>query len=348
MNNSPTLSVVVPVYNGGLELQRCLKALCGSDFQDYEIIVVDDASTDGATATFEAPKVCILRLATRSGPAAARNRGVEQARGKIILFVDADVVVCRDTLPSVVAFFDEHPEVAAVFGSYDAEPDAENFVSQYKNLLHHFVHQNSSTQASTFWSGCGAVRRGPFEAVNGFDEKRYSRPSIEDIDLGYRLRRRQFLITLKKDLQVKHLKHWTIPSLLRADLFDRALPWSRLILKDGVILDDLNLRLSERFCAGLVMTAASLLVLAYFFPALLLGIPISLTGVVFLKRSLLSFFYARGGAKFALTSCAMLIGYYFYSAFVFASCYLTNFLRKLFRTSPLVGPRSRLRSGNDA
>jgi hypothetical protein len=296
----------------------------------------------------EAPNLFVLRLATRSGPASARNRGVEEARGNIILFVDADVVVRPDTLPSVVSFFNEHPEAAAVFGSYDDEPDATNFISQYKNLLHHFVHQNSSVQAATFWAGCGAVRRGPFQAVNGFDDKRYPRPSIEDIELGYRLRRRGFLITLKKDLQVKHLKRWTIASLVRTDVFDRALPWSRLILEDGAELDNLNLQFSERLCAGLVVSAPLLLVAGYFFPALLIGIPVALIAVVFLKRRLFSFLHARGDAKFALASCAMLNAYYFYSALVFALCYLTHLLPNFFRPVTFVRPPARLRSGNDA
>ena len=53
----------------------------------------------------------------------------------------------------------EEPGIAAVFGSYDDEPGAPNLVSQYRNLLHHFVHQTGRTEASTFWTGCGAVRR---------------------------------------------------------------------------------------------------------------------------------------------------------------------------------------------
>ncbi len=56
-----------------------------------------------------------------------------------------------------VLFVSEEPDLAAVFGSYDDEPAAPNFLSQYKNLFHHFVHQQGSAEASTFWSGCGAI-----------------------------------------------------------------------------------------------------------------------------------------------------------------------------------------------
>ena len=68
--------------------------------------------------------------------------------------------------------------------------------------------QNSNADANTFWAGCGAIRRSVFKDVGGFDEKKYKKPSIEDIDLGYRLSQKGYKIFLDKDIQVKHLKSW--------------------------------------------------------------------------------------------------------------------------------------------
>lgn len=165
----------------------------------------------------------VIQLTQQCGPASARNRGARHASGSIFLFVDADVVVQRDTLSRAVAFFRARPDIAAVFGSYDDAPAEMNFVSQYKNLQHHFVHQRAAPEAATFGAGCGAVRREAFEAVGGFDAKRYPQPSVEDIELGYRLRRMGCEIALDRGLQVKHLKRWTFFSLLRTDIFNRAL-----------------------------------------------------------------------------------------------------------------------------
>ena len=124
----------------------------------------------------------------------------------------------------------EDPGLAAAIGSYDDAPGETNFLSQYKNLLHHYVHQTGNPEASTFWGACGAIRREVFLTMGGFNEE-YSRPCIEDIELGYRLKRAGFTIRLEKELQIKHLKRWDIVSLVKTDFFSRALPWTALILE---------------------------------------------------------------------------------------------------------------------
>jgi glycosyltransferase involved in cell wall biosynthesis len=323
----PLLSVVIPVYNGGAQLERCLDALLASDFRRYEILVVDDGSTDASATKAQARRgVEVLRLTRQRGPAAARNHGAAHARGGIIFFVDADVVVQRDTLRRVAAHFRRRPNVAAVFGSYDDEPAAENFVSQYRNLLHHFVHQRSASQAETFWAGCGAIRRRAFEAVGGFDERKYRQPSIEDIELGYRLRRAGFAITLDHKLQVKHLKRWTFVSMLHTDIFNRALPWSRLILEEDGMINDLNLRVPDRVSAALVALASALLALSCFLPALLYVMLATLGAVFLLNFRFYLFLRKRRGLAFR--SFAMLALYYFYSGTVFVLCYGAHVLRK--------------------
>jgi GT2 family glycosyltransferase len=335
----PNLSVIIPVHNGGAHLPRCLDALGASDLKGYEVMVVDDGSTDGSGDVARARGFEVVRLDARRGPAAARNEGARRARAKLLLFIDADVLARADTLTRVERFFREHEEAAALFGSYDDAPDAQGFVSQYKNLAHHFVHQRSRADAETFWAGCGAVRREAFAAVGGFDETRYTRPSIEDIELGRRLRRRGFRITLDRGLQVKHLKRWTVASLLRADVSARALPWSRLILEEGSMPRDLNLRAGDRASAALACAslpalafASALLLLPAPFsslipskpllPALLICAAASMLAAVFvLNLPLLRFMRARRGTPFALASFAMLTLYYVYGACAFAFCY---------------------------
>src|SRR5215510_5297309 len=225
---APNISVIIPVYNGAAYLNLCLQAVAASDYRFYECIVVDDSSTDGggSIAAQFPMSVRVLHLAEGPrGPAYARNRGAEAARGAILFFLDADIVLSSGALRRVANQFQERTDVAAVFGSYDAKPKAQGVISQYRNLLHHFVHQNGNREASTFWAGCGAIRRSVFEAIGGFDETRFRRPSIEDIELGYRLRRAGHTVLLDRTLQATHLKRWTLWSTVRTDVLCRAIPW---------------------------------------------------------------------------------------------------------------------------
>ena len=324
----PFVSVVVPVYNGGAQLGACLDALLASNHEAREVIVADDCSTDGSAAEAAARGCEVVRLAARSGPAAARNRGAARARGALIVFVDADVQVRPDTLRRFASLFRERPRLAAAFGSYDDEPAAPGFFSQYKNLQHHYVHQHSSARAETFWAGCGAIRREALEAAGGFDERRYRRPSVEDIELGLRLRRAGREIALVHDIQVKHLKRWTLASLLRSDIFGRALPWSRLIVGSGALVNDLNLRVSDRLSAALAWAALALAVFSAAAPILLAPAVAALAAVLFINRRYYGFFLRSRGARFATGAFAMHLLYYLYGSAAFALCWGRHALRK--------------------
>ena len=192
------------------------------------------------------------------GPAHARNRGAAVASGELLVFVDADVRVRPDTLRRLRGALREAPGTAAVFGSYDDRPPAEGVISRYRNLLHHHVHQRHPGEAETFWAGCGAVRRDVFEQVGGFDDRRYRRPQIEDIELGRRLRSLGHRIELRPEIQVTHLKRWSLAGVLRVDFWDRGVAWVQLLLEEGpgATAATLNLDRTERWCAALVVGAA--------------------------------------------------------------------------------------------
>jgi glycosyltransferase involved in cell wall biosynthesis len=310
----PSITVILPVYNGSAFLGRCLTALTASDYPSFDCIVVNDGSTDGSVGIARKFPVRVLDLAGGPfGPAYARNRGAEAARGKILFFVDADVMLVPDALHRIAMLFHGQPLLAAAFGSYDALPEAQGVVSQYRNLLHHFVHQNGDSEASTFWAGCGAIRRSVFETIGGFDEKRYTTASIEDIELGYRLRNAGFTILLDKSLQGKHLKHWNLFSLLRTDILRRAIPWTRLILETGKIPSDLNLKWGQRVSLGLTTLALGLAVLSPIVPRLLVACGVALLTVLFLNRKLYGFFWRQKGLLFTAACIPLHLLYFVYS-----------------------------------
>lgn len=260
MHAAPTISIVIPVRNSPGLLRACIEGIQKSTYKDFEIIVVDDASTDDTPEIAERMGVRPIRLPSNVGPAIARNHAAEFARGTYLFFIDADVRVHADTIEKIAASFQENPEVDAVFGSYDREPHKYNILSQYRNLFHHFIHQQGHTQASTFWTGCGAIKRDVFMSMGGFDAS-YGRPCIEDIELGTRLRKHGHRIMLRKDIQVTHFKKWTLWNMLKTDVRDRGIPWTELILRERNLPNDLNLTLSQRLSALLAYSSLAMMLL---------------------------------------------------------------------------------------
>jgi glycosyltransferase involved in cell wall biosynthesis len=255
-----TLSVVIPAHNSELELRQCLAALKESSVAALEVIVVDDASTDGTAGAAESMGSHVLRLPSRQGPASARNIGANAATGDILVFVDSDVCVHSDALALIAADLENDSKLSAVFGSYDTFPAEVDFISQYKNFQHHFFHQTSPAEVSTFWSGCGAVRRDLFLSAGGFSVS-YRTPAVEDIEFGTRLARAGHVIKLNRAIQVKHLKKWTLGNVIRTDILDRAIPWTEILLRYRQFPNVLNLEIHQRISVLLCLIATGAFVL---------------------------------------------------------------------------------------
>ena len=322
------ISVVIPAYQAETMLPACLKAIRMSSKVPYEIIVVNDCSMDRTAEIAQQSGARVLNTKEQSGSAAARNLGARNASDDILLFIDSDIVIQPGTIDLVETIF-ESGNCDAVFGSYDDDPAEQNFVSQYKNLQHHYVHQSADTNAETFWSGCGAIRRDVFLAMNGFDEIKYRHSSIEDIELGYRLKADGYHVVLCKEMMVKHLKRWTFRSHLKTEILHRAVPWAELIMSSRKMIQDLNLSIVQRVSAVLVYVAAVSAVLAavhyfFIFPALF-----CVAGVLFLNRNLYVFFWKRRGFGFALRTVPMHFLYYGYSAAAFGICWANHAFHRI-------------------
>jgi glycosyltransferase involved in cell wall biosynthesis len=339
----PRLSVIVPVHNGGLHLSRCLEGLAASAYDGFEVIVVDDCSTDNTRQIVERFGARYLRTAAPIGPGGARNLGVRHATGDIVVFVDADVVVPPDGLRLIAEELDRDLQLAALFGSYDTAPAWKDFLSQYKNLMHHYVHQRSDECAVTFWAGCGAMRRSVFEEFGGFNVERYREPSIEDIELGLRLTRAERKIRLEKRLQVKHLKRWTLRGLLRADIFRRAVPWTKLILETRNLPRDLNLtyaaQVSSLLIGFLLVVLLPLLLwsiaggLEHLAARIAGVVACVLAALVALNWDVYAFFLRQRGWRFALGAMLAHWLYYLYSGVVFVVLFVEHVLRLPFRAA---------------
>jgi glycosyltransferase involved in cell wall biosynthesis len=341
------MTVIIPAHDAAGTLPYCLEALAGSTRPPSEVIVVDDASTDRTGDVAARLGARVLRLPDGPiGPAAARNRGAEVARSEVLIFLDADVVIHADALALVEARMSANDDVAALFGSYDDDPPARDLASRYKNLVHHFIHQHSRCEASTFWAGCGAIRRDVLLDSGGFDEA-YRHPSIEDIELGVRLRRAGYRILSCPEVRSTHLKRWSLAGLIHTDIFRRAIPWSRLIVQSRSMPDDLNVCWRARISALAAWLMLASLVVGWWIPWAFLATLPMLALLVHLDRELLRFFHARGGGRFAVGAGLLHGLYYLYSSLVFASIGLMSILWSREAGAPSVASRLPVPGGPD-
>ncbi len=312
--NEVIVSVVVPVYNACPLLPTSLARIRESSFKCFEIIVVDDNSSDESGAVAQRYADVVISQRPRGGPGKARNRGASVCKGSILLFLDADVLIPTHAISLIVEEMEQDPGLCALFGSYDAHPLHQDFFSRFKNLFHHYVHQHAKTEATTFWSGCGAVRKAAFMETGGFP-KSYSY-AIEDVALGYSLHKKGRRIKLIKELQVTHMKKWGFISVLKTDIVNRAIPWTRLAAERGLPAD-LNFKMADRVSGLLSCCMALTLVATWQLPYLIVPTLIFSALLLYLNRGLYRFFHRHGRAEFSICAIFFHWFYLFYSSLVF-------------------------------
>ncbi len=312
-----TFSVVIPARDSIDMLCRLFESLAQSSRQPDEVVLVDDGSADSLEPIAAQFGARYLRNSLSIGPAAARNQGVLETRGDIIVFLDADVTVHPDTLERMVKALEDDPSLAGIFGSYDDAPGHPGFLSRYRNLLHAWIHQTACPYASTFWGACGAIRRQAFLATGGFPEA-YGRPAIEDIELGCLLIKAGYKLKLDRKALVCHHKAWSFWQMLRTDIFDRAIPWTRLILRERKMPDDLNLRRSQLLNALLALLLLVLLPTLASGPVFLVVFLIVWALYVSQNARFYTFLVRNQGMWFALRAIPIHWLYFIYSCAGFA------------------------------
>jgi len=309
------LAVIIPARNSSAFLPRCLTALLAQLSPDVEVIVVDDFSTDNTGEVAADFNVKVVRLPRHMGISAARNRGVELTDAPLLFFLDSDVVLAPGALARARATM-MRPEVGALIGSYDDDPDAPTTISRFKNLAHHHFHQRSGTEVTSFWGGCGLIRRDLFVAAGGFDNEQRT---IEDVELGYRLTARGVRIFLDRELQVKHLKKWTLRSLIQTDVVLRAIPWTLFWLEGRGLPRGLNFAADQRVASIVAAALALTIPLAIIKSTVWLLVAVLLVAAFWLNRDLYRLFLRRGGPGFAVKGFLLQQFYYLYSLFSVAA-----------------------------
>ncbi len=221
------ISIVIPTYNAVEKLTKLLSSLCASSFKDYEILVMDDGSTDNTYELAHRFPIRILPTGGRLGPACARNLGAGHAKGDLLLFLDSDVIVEPAGLEEVDRFFKEYPDRSVMIGVYSPEPANRGILPKYKALqcFSYYEKMEEIAPISLLWAAKAAFRTQVFLDAGGFDET-FDKPSMEDLELGRRISKKE-RIYLNRRFVVRH--HF--PATWRrnvADHFQRGYLWSKI------------------------------------------------------------------------------------------------------------------------
>lgn len=326
---SGRVSVIVAARNASAYIFKSLQAIYRSGYKNLEVIVVDDCSTDETRQIISRFPCQLIPLSERCGPGKARNIGVAASEGDVIFFTDADVMVTADAIEKAVNILNNDQEISAIVGCYTKQIPGQDFVSTYKNLLHHYVHHKSAGPVIGFFTACGAIRREAFEMVGGFDESATD-CALEDLELGMRLHRRGRKIVLFPDIQVTHMKRYTLRRLIWSDFRQRAIPYTIHMLRNRVFPDQLSTRRADRasvFLAYLflLLVACSLIVDAP--QAFVASAMAALGAVLFLNRRFYGFLLSEKGGRFLPRAIALQIITYMLSGLGLITGLLIYFFR---------------------
>ncbi|MEK7533667.1 MAG: glycosyltransferase family 2 protein, partial [Patescibacteria group bacterium] len=217
----PYLSIIIPYYNNSEGLTRLLASIGKSKKAPaFEIIVVDDGSS-------LRPPRSDIRLPKNRGPAIARNRGVEKAKGEFVVFLDGDVEVFPDTLYQIAKVFKDDPDVVALTGVWVKEQKSKAFFPNFKALRDWSYWINERDKSGYYYlfsTRIASIKKAVFERLGGFNET-YPAPLVEDIELTYRIARR-YAIIFAPQIRVRHEfeNFWPIAK----KYFLRAYYWTKL------------------------------------------------------------------------------------------------------------------------
>ncbi len=206
-----TISIILPTYNRADTLARPIDSVLAQDFPDFELIVVDDGSTD-ATAErvhrYTDPRITYLRQHTNLGGNAARNRGIREAKGELLCFIDSDDAFLPHKLGYVHDYFSRHPAIEVLVDSFEILFPPESG-KRTKRRINPVIEDNALLEEAIFarhlYKATPALsaRRRALLAVGLFDGTLRRR---QDMDLLLRLVR---CVNCASTDAVLWTKHWS-------------------------------------------------------------------------------------------------------------------------------------------
>lgn len=208
------LSIIIPVFNSYKTIEKCLSSIFNSTFNDFEVIVVDDKSTDDYTDLLKKFNVEIINNEYNIGPSVSRNNGANHAQGKILLFIDSDVEIFPDTLNKIVDFLTFNQNCIAVSGYLYPWCEMTDVLSRYKNLYMHQSYWKEPKIVPWAFTSIFAIYKNVFELTGGFNSQLRV---IEDTLFGVTLTRLGYKLGFDSSIQVKHWHRYNLRTFIKEE-----------------------------------------------------------------------------------------------------------------------------------
>ncbi|MBM3319856.1 MAG: glycosyltransferase family 2 protein [Candidatus Eisenbacteria bacterium] len=224
-----SIAAIIPVRDAGATIEETLRSIYASSTPPDEVIVVDDGCSDRSMEIARRFPARILPSEPPGGVARARNTGAAAARGEILLFVDADVVLEPNAVRAAADALAD-PGVSVAVGLQSAVSPFPNAASVYKNYWLHYTYKKRAERLAVLYSSAVAIRREPFEQAGGFDPN-YRTPNIEDSDLGKRLTDAGCRIAVVPEMEFRHIKRYDLSGMFRTD-FRRTVGMTKVQIRD--------------------------------------------------------------------------------------------------------------------
>ncbi len=310
------ISIVIPTYNASRFIPDLLGSIFKQAVDDMEVIIVDDCSTDNTVELVKKYPVRLIEMEKNGGPARARNRGVREAKGDIIFFLDSDVIVLDGAVRAVKEHFQKNPSAKCVIGICATESLNEGFVPHYMAMFE-YIHLigTPESKVSVFAPRCGAIKKDFFLEIGGYNES-YKGADVEDFELARRINRTDPII-LNDKIRVRH-QFATFKQAVR-NYFKRTVMWVHLFFKEKK-LDNAGPTAPSNGIAAICAFVS--FILLFLMPAApLVKNVIILLLIIFFFANLKWWNFMRKEAGLLFAARALFLNYFFGIVIMFAAMY---------------------------
>jgi len=234
MAEPPFFSIVIPMRNSAATIGPCLEAACAVDYPRFEVVVVDDGSTDNSADLARKFDVRLQELPENGGAGKARNTGVQAARGEFIFFTDSDCVVPPDILHRAAAAIEAEGPDKVIGGSYTPLAHDHGLFSSFQSV---FVNYSETKYHEPDYIATHAmlIKKAIFDEGERFQE--HFLPILEDVDFCHRLRRRGIKLVMRPELLVRHIFRFGLWRSMK-NAYRKSRWWTRYHLTNKDALTD--------------------------------------------------------------------------------------------------------------